>query len=278
MDVSTAQRFLVATDLSEPADEAIRQAHRWSLAWQAELVVCVVLARHQLAADAEARVRTRVQALTGRAADSFRVVVDAGAAHVQILHEAEALSAQLLIVASHGHPRLAHLFLGEVAERVVRHARGSVLVVRPHAATNHMLVGTDFSTPSVAAVVAASERRRLTGAQVTLAHDIGARVDTAVWMATGFGSGFQFVPDEYRSALTSADRQLQSLAEELGVTAARRVTDSGAAQSLVSLAGELDVDLVVVGAVGESGKRRHSLGSVAERVVRAAPASVWVVR
>jgi nucleotide-binding universal stress UspA family protein len=273
------RRFLVASDLSEPADEAIREAHRWAIAWQAELVVCVVVSRYRADEQgAEARIRARVQALTGRDPASFRVVIDAGTPHAQIVREAEALGSQLLVVASHGHPRLVHLFLGEVAERVVRHARSSVLVVRPHPPTGRMLVGTDFSTPSVAAVIAAVERAKLTGARVTLVHDIGVRVETAVWMATGFGSGFQFVPDEYRTALTHADQQLQALIKELGVEAERRVTDKGAAASLVALAGELEADLVVVGAVGESGVRRHPLGSVAERVVRAAPASVWVVR
>ena len=38
------QRVLVATDLSEPADEAIRQGHAWAEATGAQLIVCHVVA------------------------------------------------------------------------------------------------------------------------------------------------------------------------------------------------------------------------------------------
>lgn len=39
--------------------------------------------------------------------------------------------ADLIVTATHGRSGLAHLFMGSVAERVVRHAPCSVLVVRP---------------------------------------------------------------------------------------------------------------------------------------------------
>jgi universal stress protein A len=43
---------------------------------------------------------------------------------------AEKLKADLIIIATHGHSGLAHLFLGSVAERVVRLAECPVLTVR----------------------------------------------------------------------------------------------------------------------------------------------------
>ncbi|QDT38292.1 universal stress protein [Stratiformator vulcanicus] len=48
----------------------------------------------------------------------------------QICEYADAQSAELIIVPSHGYHGLKRLFLGSVAERVIRHAHCSVLVLR----------------------------------------------------------------------------------------------------------------------------------------------------
>jgi Universal stress protein family len=48
----------------------------------------------------------------------------------EIVTLAEALHIDLIIVATHGHTGLKHVFLGSTAERVIRHAPCPVLVVR----------------------------------------------------------------------------------------------------------------------------------------------------
>ncbi|TWT64970.1 universal stress protein [Allorhodopirellula solitaria] len=48
----------------------------------------------------------------------------------QITEYAENENAELIIISSHGHTGLAHLFIGSVAERVVRLAHCPVLVLR----------------------------------------------------------------------------------------------------------------------------------------------------
>jgi nucleotide-binding universal stress UspA family protein len=49
----------------------------------------------------------------------------------EICQAAEREHADLVVIGSHGRTGLAHVFLGSVAERVVRHAPCPVLVVRP---------------------------------------------------------------------------------------------------------------------------------------------------
>ena len=46
------------------------------------------------------------------------------------LREADAVGAELVVVGTHGHTGLARLLLGSVAEKIVRGAACSVLVVR----------------------------------------------------------------------------------------------------------------------------------------------------
>ncbi len=60
------------------------------------------------------------------------VVVRRGHPSTEILEYADAIGADLIIIASH-EPELADYLLGSVAARVVRHAHCSVLVVRQSA-------------------------------------------------------------------------------------------------------------------------------------------------
>ncbi len=53
-----------------------------------------------------------------------------GVAACEIIGEAKALKADLIIIASHGRTGLSHLFMGSVAERVVRESPCPVLTVK----------------------------------------------------------------------------------------------------------------------------------------------------
>ena len=47
----------------------------------------------------------------------------------EIVSAAKGMDASLIVVATHGYTGLKHIYLGSVAERVVRHAHCPVLVV-----------------------------------------------------------------------------------------------------------------------------------------------------
>jgi nucleotide-binding universal stress UspA family protein len=71
-----------------------------------------------------------------RVASSVRreIVVRNGEPAVAILAAADSLGADLIAMATHGRKGVAHLFLGSVAERIVRESKQPVLIVRPKAA------------------------------------------------------------------------------------------------------------------------------------------------
>ena len=60
-------------------------------------------------------------------------IVRAGVPWHEIVAEVERGEFDLVVMGTHGRTGLTHVLLGSVAERVVRHARCSVLVVRPPA-------------------------------------------------------------------------------------------------------------------------------------------------
>ncbi|HLI82213.1 MAG TPA: universal stress protein [Candidatus Binataceae bacterium] len=62
----------------------------------------------------------------------FELRTTVGQPAASILHAQKNLSADLIVMATHGRHGFAHLFLGSVAERVVREAECPVLTIRGH--------------------------------------------------------------------------------------------------------------------------------------------------
>ncbi|WP_051335421.1 universal stress protein [Methylocapsa acidiphila] len=61
----------------------------------------------------------------------FTHILRTGAAYDEVLTEAEEWGADLIIIGSH-NPSMSTYLLGSNAQKIVRHANCSVLVVRPH--------------------------------------------------------------------------------------------------------------------------------------------------
>lgn len=61
---------------------------------------------------------------------NISAVTRVGKPFQEICHAAETLGADLIVLTTHGHTGLQHVWLGSTAERVVRHAKCPVLVVR----------------------------------------------------------------------------------------------------------------------------------------------------
>jgi nucleotide-binding universal stress UspA family protein len=60
-----------------------------------------------------------------------RTSVELGTPETNIVDRAKASRADLIVLTTHGRTGLAHVLLGSVAERVVRHAECPVLTIRP---------------------------------------------------------------------------------------------------------------------------------------------------
>ena len=82
-------------------------------------------------ASRTAKVTTALKKLAGthKAADAH-LAVTIGTSGLEIADYAQRVKADLIIIPSHGYHGLKRLFLGSVAERVLRHAPCRVLVLR----------------------------------------------------------------------------------------------------------------------------------------------------
>ena len=138
-------------------------------------------------------------------------------------------------------------------------------------ALRHILVGTDFSESSQAAVDTGRNFARASGAKLTLLHvcSPGVQALGAAGMEEGMAIG-----RSVHEALAALKDRLTGVAE----SHVDLVMSPSPAAAIVDYAAANGVDLVIVGSHGLEGAGRFLLGSVAERVMRHAPCSVLVAR
>lgn len=290
--------IFVATDLSEHSDVALMSAHEVAERRGDDLVVCYVIAHPvafyaplagvsqavipEVAADREQTrrdVARRVAKVTGRSADSVNVQVLTGTPYVEIVDCAARLEADLVVVARRGATGLERAFLGSVSKRVVRNAQSSVLVARSSRSEGPVLVATDFSDASVAAIKHGGEEARRHRCALILLHVVDILPPAAAAGLTPIG-GAPIIPDEQTvSSIREAARAtLATLTEGVDVQVDCRVEVGQAARTIVETAQEVGARMIVVAARGHTLLRRVTLGSVAERVIRDAECSVLAVR
>ena len=285
----------VATDLSEPADQALREASERARRVRAHLIVChivpdllrtSVLFPQQHAAEAVAQLELRRAAhqavieratqVSGRQASELEIIVDQGTPYARIVEHAERAQADLIVLGSRGATGLTRLVLGSVAERVARYAHAQVLIVRAGTGrTGRVLVATDLSDPSLPAIAAAAREAREPGVSVTVLHCI----DIPAFLAwRGLDPAPVVLPDVLEGVRERMQSELEQAMARFHLQGEPRVSDGSPVASIVATAEQLGADLVILGTHGRTGLRRVALGSVAESVIRHAPCSVLVVR
>jgi nucleotide-binding universal stress UspA family protein len=280
------QVILVATDLGESADEAVRQAHEWATSTGADLVASFVIpqaireesafppayaddavALLELERRASELVSDRVSALTRRAPGEFKVLVDGGRTELSIVRTADEVKASLIVVGNRRSSEIDRLLLGSISERVVRYASCSVLVTRRHRRSDQILAAVDQSdvAPSIVAEAARVAARRK--ASLTVLHCLEASDADA-----------ESSPRKRRKIDVGMADRWTGLFEREGVRGQVDIIDGEPREAIVRKAEQLDAELIVVGTRGRAGLERIMFGSVAETVARTANCPVLAVR
>jgi universal stress protein A len=142
-------------------------------------------------------------------------------------------------------------------------------------ALQKILVATDFSAPSEAALAYARELARTFGASLHLVH-----VVEPVYSSLGI-DGFLPGPEIEATFAEGAHKQLTAMLENGDRAAGAHavvLTANAIPEAITACASEAGIDLIVMGTHGRSGVAHLLMGSVAERVVRTAPCPVLTVR
>jgi nucleotide-binding universal stress UspA family protein len=145
-------------------------------------------------------------------------------------------------------------------------------------ALKHVLVATDFSEASDAALEYGKQLARKFGAQLDVLHVAPDLLVTAV--------GLQGITADFGRLQTEAENAARGRLEELvsdedrQQIPARTIVRTAAkpADAILEYARDAGADVILVGTHSRTGWQHLMLGSVAERVVRLAPCSVLTVR
>jgi nucleotide-binding universal stress UspA family protein len=263
--------ILIPTDGSDVATTAARYGLALAERFDASVHVLSIVDPDRFVTDAVGDVDDLIRRQRARLHDRARSVVDRIAAesaapvetHVvegrpsAVLASAiDDYDADLVAMGTHGRSGVDRYLFGSLAERTLRTAHVPVLAVRTPV--------DDATHPSIDDVLAATDGSE--GAERAGAHAV------AIAAATGARLHVLTVGDDDAPA-----RSLAARAREAGVDVTVAVRTGAPHEEILGYADEAGVDLVTLGSHGRTGVERVLLGSVAERVLRAATTPVLAV-
>ena len=176
-------------------------------------------------------------------------------------------AADMVVVGSRGHGRLAGLLLGSVAWQLAGHGRGRIVIVRglgrsPSRSPGPVVAGLDMSAPSQAALGFAAEEAALRHVPLVT---VCALADASQRLG-----GTRQMEEEFTSLVTRWEK------DHPGVTVLQQVTNCSPREALLDAGAE--AQMLVVGSRGRGGIRGMALGSVTSAILHHAPCPVGIVR
>jgi nucleotide-binding universal stress UspA family protein len=210
----------------------------------------------------------------------YEYLVEFGDPPNVIRNAEKARGVDLIVLGTRGRKGMDRLFAGSVAERVIRGASCPVVtlmqrkanrILNRSAKARRILVPTDFSAHSYAAMQFACALARPLNARITVLHVTDTKPASK--------------PNRKKSESKSKDTAVDLL-EQLkhvtpggsGVEFEHIVLHGDPSTRIAEFADERGFDFVVVGTHGRSGIKRALIGSVAEQVVRNCQAPVVCVK
>jgi nucleotide-binding universal stress UspA family protein len=204
-----------------------------------------------------------------------------------IVEQARAAGAGLIVMTTHGRGSLSRLWLGSVADELIRTLTVPVLLFRPRegkpapipASGQRILLPLDGSPAGEAAIAPAADLGERLGLGLTLVQVVPPQAMV--------GEAPVFVPfapaDELVEILRrESEAYLARVAEPLCARGLRVNTTvvvfRPVAEALLELARAEEVAMVAVSTHGRRGLQRVLLGSVADKLIRAGERPVLVVR
>lgn len=205
----------------------------------------------------------------------------------QILWVAQARDAELIVMTTHGRGAIGRWAFGSVADQVTRTSPVPVLVVHPRPGD------TPSVAPSVRRLVVPLDGSALAATALPLALTLARRLEVPIHLVTIIEPTGPLSIELAATAVVDAERladrlaQLRSAAEALLAEPGERLMHAGVTTSWEVLHGSPDLviadtvqpgDLLVLTSHGRGGLKRWLLGSVAEKLIRAGPVPVLLVR
>lgn len=298
--MSIVDHIAIAIDFSEPSEVALRAAFRLAaIAGSRKVTVihaCRAVTMPHHGTDAQIarleRLRTNITTAAHEAIDALCAKyscpdaaheIVAGRPSDVIPEAAERIGATVLVLGTHARKGLRRVFMGSVAETMLRKLTIPALVmhvggddIEPDeelAKLDNALIGVDVAEGAekvVAAAVDFVSSVKRSQAKLTLVHCIE---DPSVF-------GFDVVEDYAEVAHEIAIDSLTRLASRFATDALPidvKVIDGDPRDELPAIAAEDDAEAIIIGTHGRGGAPSTELGSTAGQIIRRSPVLVLVV-
>jgi nucleotide-binding universal stress UspA family protein len=197
---------------------------------------------------------------------------------------ADEVDTDMIVMTSHGHSGVSRLWLGSVADEMIRHTQLPLLVVHPQEGKPipdgpfpiaHILIPLDGSRLAEAVLSPAADLAEATGARITLVHVVQTPAPYGPSMLT-------LMPEDLDNRFEAATAYLEATAAPLrreGLDVSVHVSHGRMPSAVIAGAAErLEADVIAMATHGRGGLKRTLLGSVADKVLRASPLPLLVMR
>jgi nucleotide-binding universal stress UspA family protein len=210
----------------------------------------------------------------------------------RIANRAREIDADLIVMTSHGRTGLSRMWLGSVADGLIRHSNVPVLLLRPidaaaprpfgHGLYKHILVPLDGSAASEDVLPAALALAKCGGARVSLLRVVPLIPLISAYAVAPFGYASPAFNDPAIAEMkTAANQQLDGVAVRLRDEGAdvdvHVVVELSVAQTILDFARTHGMNLIALSTRGR-GLSRLLVGSVADKVLRAGDSPLLVYR
>jgi nucleotide-binding universal stress UspA family protein len=196
------------------------------------------------------------------------------------------MSPDLVVMTTHGSGGLRRAWLGSVADELVRTLTIPILLLGPCEGSpdltsnfSKIVVPLDGSPLAEAVLEPAAAFARLWDADIRLVRIVSASA-LSLGLSLDSYSGYedQFTDNRKEAAQKYLDQVAELLAKQGIRVSGTTVTGSGVAEALLDLVRSEDAKLVALATHGRGGLGRLVLGSVADKLVRAAEVPILVYR
>lgn len=298
--MSANHRLVFATDFSRCSEQAFLHALSWAekLKGELELVHCLaseldgydldtlpvmdLTAQRQVARDrAQQELARLVDQATRRGLLAKGEVLEGGPVAPALCDYVQARKADLLVLGTHGRRGLGRLFLGSVAEQVVRGATCPVFTVHeteaePNTTVSVLVAPVDFSDGARKGARWALALARRFQVPLTLVHVLDPALEAGLFMP----GAYPVVVSNTEQLKAGAELSLAKIRDEMvqGSDAAPpielKVLYGSPPYEITDLAKSIPGAWIVMATQSHSGLERLLLGSTAERVLRLAAGPV----